>query len=323
MKYKTVVDTVRMRIDSDLNYERDAILDGILTLFKRDGFHISHKDYVISTHDNLTIREYHVYFKKVVLASLKKGSYSFKRRHISSITMSHYITLEFAGLVRYNKELDALAQKTLLNVCAYLNRANIIFKLIGLDIGMDIYTKFDNVLALCTKKSPKTSYCQANEQQKYNTTTYIEKIPSDKQAKVIQKAYLYSKSVKENLQYDLTRFEIKLQRVFFSRHRNLIYSAIARALDRYHVMYIPNKKEKQYLKDQYDTHIVLRKRDIKRVGFDAYKCIFDIMSVVEFIKKIFTVQEQQQDRLPSTPKKHFSSEHNFDFVDCDLNDLEI
>ena len=135
-------------------------------------------------------------------------------------------------------------------------------------------------------------YWTANELQFYDTTNYIEKIPNHKLQLAVQRAYLYDKTAKENLPYSLTRFEVKLQTNFFNKNRDNIISGIMNALNRYHVMYVPIKREKQYLMDQYDSHSILRDRDIKKLKFDNYRCYPDISVVVGFINKMFTIREE-------------------------------
>ncbi len=63
------------------------------------------------------------------------------------------------------------------------------------------------------------------------------------------------------------------------------------SLDKYHVMYVPNKKEKQHLMREYDSHSILRQRDIKKLKFDSYRCYHDISVVVGFINRMFIVKE--------------------------------
>ena len=144
-----------------------------------------------------------------------------------------------------------------------------------------------------TYKSPISIkiFLLANDTQLFPTTTYIEKIPQNKQANVVQKAYLYDKAMKEGYSYPLTRFEVKLQSAFFTKNRLNLFAGIMKALSKYHVMYVPNKKEKQRLMDEYDISPILRQRDIKRIGFDNYRCYHDMTAITRFINQLFTIQE--------------------------------
>jgi hypothetical protein len=292
MKYLTTIDTVSLQIDTYDEVTRNLIADGIFHLLHTNKLYIAQKDYPINLHSNFFIREYEIYSLYVVLASIRMGSFSMKNPVNNIVTTTYYIAIEFAGLKRYHEQLDAISDKTLLSVCAYLNSRNIYYKLTGLDISIDLQTKFENVLVLCTKRSPKTSYYTANEAQYYATTQYIEKIPNGYKDEVVQRSYLYDKSFKENLPYVLTRFELKLQQKFFHNYRDTLVYSISKAFEKYHVMYVPVKKERQYLMEQYDKYAILRDRDIKRIGFDNYRCYFDITVVNSFITRIFSIKEQ-------------------------------
>lgn len=291
MKYLTTIDTVSLQIDSHDEVTRNFIADGILRLLQTNKLYIAQKDYPINLHSNFFIREYDIYYHNVVLVSIRMGSFSMKNT-LNNIVTTYYIAIEFAGLKRYHEQLDTISNNTLLSICAYLNSRNIFYKLTGLDISIDLHTKFENVLALCTKRSPKTSYYTAHEAQYYETTQYIEKIPNGYKDEVVQRSYLYDKSLKENLPYALTRFELKLQQKFFNNYRDTLMYSIFKVFEKYHVMYVPVKKERQYLMEQYDNHAILRDRDIKRIGFDNHRCYVDITVVNSFIVRMFSVKEQ-------------------------------
>jgi len=297
MRYQTVVDTVSMQIDLENMDVRNKILQEILSLLSSNGMYVTSNDYPVSVHSNFLIREYQAVANKVVVASMRSGSYSHKDIQTKRTITTYYIVLEFAGLVRYNEKLDKLANDTLLAVCAYLNTRHIFFKITGLDIDLDLFTDYSKVLALCTKKSPTTAYYGANETQTFVSTTYIEKIPKNKQASVVQKAYLYDKAIKENLAYKLTRFEVKLQYPFFAKNRLNLFASLIKALDKYHVMYVPKVKEKQRLMDEYNNCTVMRKRDIKRIGFDNYRCFFDMTAIAGFIYQLYAVQEMKENNF--------------------------
>lgn len=292
MKYKTIIDTVCLQIDTIQEDIRNTILEGILGLYQKYNLYVAYKDYPINQHSNFYVREYYAYANNVVVASIRAGSFSVKDSVTTTTVTTYYISLEFAGLMTYNQQRDKITNDTLFKTCAYINTRQITFKLTGLDISLDLFTKYENILALCTKKSPKTAYWTANALQWFDTTSYMEKIPNHKLQLAVQRAYLYDKAIKENLPYDLTRFEVKLQPKFFNKNRDNIIAGIMNTLDRYHVMYIPNKKEMQHLMDQYDAHSILRDRDIKRLKFDNYRCYYDISAIVGFINHMFTVQEQ-------------------------------
>ncbi len=291
MTYLTTIDTVTLQIDLVEEERRNSMLEEMLALLHANNLYVGHKDHPIGLHSNFFIREYQAYSNNVVIASIRAGSYSIKNPLTSMVVTTYYITMEFAGLSSYHELLNTVTRGVLLKLVAYCNSRNITFKLTGCDIAIDMFTKFDNVLALCTKKSPKTAYWIAGELQFYDTTTYIENIPYSKLEQAVQRAYLYDKALKDGLAYPLTRFEVKLQPKFFNKNKENIILGIANALDKYHVMYVPNKRDKQYLIEQYNANHKLGQRGIKKLGLDKYRCHPDITAVVAFINQLFTVQE--------------------------------
>ncbi|MDD2357244.1 MAG: hypothetical protein PHX13_04970 [Thiovulaceae bacterium] len=292
MKYTTSIDTVGLQVYSNNEVTRNFIVDGILTLLYTKKLYVLEKTHSTNMHSNFFIREYHICSNSTTIASIRMGSFSMNNPLNNMVVTTYYIAIKFAGLKRYHEPLDTISHNTLLSVCAYLNTRNITYKLTELDVCMDMYTRFENVLALCTKKFPKTTYYPANESQLFETTSYIEKITNDKLDEVLQRAYLYDKSKKENLPYQIVRFELKLQAKFFNNYRNNLISSILNALHRYHVMYVPLKKEKNYLLQQYDTCAILRERDIKRIGFEKYRCYPDTMAIHAYITNIFSIKER-------------------------------
>ena len=91
------------------------------------------------------------------------------------------------------------------------------------------------------------------------------------------------------MDYPLTRFELSLNPKFFGKNGANI-DAIAKALDRYHVMYYPTIKEKTNKINEYESFINFRSRDIKRIGFEAYRIYPDLMYINEFLYWMFNIE---------------------------------
>ncbi len=290
MKYQTSVDTVCLQIDTPNEMTRSLIVDGIFHLLWTKKIYFAEKPCPASLHSNFYKKEYYLYSNNLVLATIWMSSFSMKNNFNNTVNTTYYIALEFAGLKSHHPQRDAISNTALFSVCAYLNTRSISFKLKSLDVCLDMYTSMDNVLALCTKKSPKTIYYGANEAQKFHGTYYIEKINIHPH-EAVQRAYLYDKALKDKLPYRLTRFELKLQSKFFSKYRHTFIASMIKSLSRYHVMHVPNKRDKNYLMEQYDQYPILRDRDIKRIGFDTYRCYPDIAAVVNFINQLFSIKE--------------------------------
>ncbi len=291
MKSQTSIDTLAIRIDYNDEAARTLVLNEILTLLQKEKLHLHYHDHRINENSNFYIREYQLRANNRTVVTIRAGSYSVKDTNNIIIITTYYIAITFAGLKSHLLKIDIFSNTILFKVCAYLNTRYVSFKVTALDISLDLYTKYGNILALCTNKSPKTGYYTAYEQQPFLSTSYIEKIPHYKAKDAVQRAYLYDKASKESLPFPLTRFEVKLQSKFFSNNRQSLQFAIAKALNKYHVMYVANKKEKHSLMAQYDNTPALRQRDIKRLGLDSYRCYPDMAVIVAFINDIYTVNE--------------------------------
>ena len=118
------------------------------------------------------------------------------------------------------------------------------FSVILMDYNMPEAIDGLNLLNEFRKRTPNTQYYSLSEQQKFKQTRYVENVAYDRLHKVSKHAYTYDKAYKESLDYDLTRFELSLSPKFFHKH-NADINEIAKALDRYHVMYFPTVAEKQ------------------------------------------------------------------------------
>ena len=280
MNYSTQIDTVAIQIDCNTTQEQRELLKSLLGFTIATGLFIDSKDQILGI--NTIKREYLIYSNNTILATINTGAFrtgSYK----NSYEMKYYINIKFAGLKSYNEILDQASNSYLMTTCAFLNTFDIAFKLTELDVCIDIESPFDNLLAICTKKSPKTNYYSFEDSQAYDTTTYIEKISKKKLKTAVLRAYLYDKSHKENLDYSITRFELKLQPKYFNKYGFSINS-IKKALDRYYVMYFEDLEEKHSTMEAYNNYNSIRKREIKRLGLDNYR----ITANMEYIENFLT-----------------------------------
>ena len=115
-------------------------------------------------------------------------------------------------------------------------------------------------------------------------TVYIEKISKDKISYNSQRAYVYNKAKKENLNYPVTRFELKLQKSFFKN--DLDFETIVNALNRYTVMFFPTIYEKIRIVDKYNSYSRISRRDIDRIGLDRYRLKPDVVKIERFIDNL-------------------------------------
>lgn len=289
MKHTTNIDTIGIQVDCNDAYKQREILDGLLGFtFRQNSIYIEPKDYLIGI--NTIRREHCIYLNNTTLATINTGIFRTGSYIKNDYTMKYYISIKFAGLKTYNDILDKAANDYLLRICAYLNTKGITFKLTELDICIDAECAFENILAICTKRSPKTNYYKPTDDQTYTTTTYIEKITKKKLTKAVLRAYTYDKSDKEHLDYPITRFEIKLQPKYFNKYGFSIKS-IEKALDRYYVMYFEDTEEKYSKIAAYNGYQTVRKREVKRLKLDEYRLFFDIGYIDNFINKLLNADD--------------------------------
>jgi len=284
--YNTTIDTVKIQLDFTTQEQQHAVHSDLIDYISKYYF-VNYKDFTdeISRQVN---RVFFVYYNGTYIASLVTGIYTTYDKY-KRPTNVYYIGIKFAGLQRYNYDIDKASSDCLFRVCAFANSNNLVFRITQLDIAIDIYAKFENVMAVCTKRTPNTKYYSLSEQQKFEQTRYVENIAYDRLRKVSKHAYTYDKAYKEGLDFDLTRFELSLNPKFFTKNA-LNIDNIAKALDRYHVMYFPTIKEKQTKITEYESFTNLRVRDIKKIGFEAYRLYPDLMYINEFLNWIFNVE---------------------------------
>ena len=108
----------------------------------------------------------------------------------------YYITVEIAGLKQYHRN-DKIAHDCLIRLVAYLNTNNIQFDYSGIDIAVDMECPFIYTYAFCNKRAAGVNYYKSYEQQYYLTTYYIERY-NKTHNKVMKRAQVYDKSVKDN-----------------------------------------------------------------------------------------------------------------------------
>jgi len=231
-----------------------------------------------------------VYYKGTYICSISTGMYTtYDKNKLPNDV--YYISIKLAGLKRYNDAVDNASSDCLFRLCNLFNSKDFIFRITQLDIAIDINAKFNKVLAVCTKRTPNTAYYSLSEQQIFEETRYVENIAYNRRHKVSKHAYTYDKAHKEGLSYDLTRFELSLNPKFFSKN-GLNIDSIAKALDRYHVMYFPTIKEKNSKIDTYESCKNFRFRDVKKIGFEPYRLYPNLDYINKFLLRMFKIVDE-------------------------------
>ena len=284
--YNTQIDTVKIQLEFTTQEQQHDVHSKMIDYISKYYF-VNYKDFTneISRQVN---RVFFIYYNGTYIASIATGIYTTYDRHKRPIN-NYYISIKFAGLQRYNQAIDSASIDCFWRICAFANSNDLIFKITQLDIAIDIYAKFENIMAVCTKRTPNTQYYSLSEQQKFEQTRYVENIAYDRLHKVSKHAYTYDKAYKEKLDYDLTRFELSLSPKFFHKN-NANINEIAKALDRYHVMCFPTIREKQNKITEYESFTNFRVRDVKKIGFEAYRAYPDLQYINEFLYWMFNVE---------------------------------
>ena len=276
MTYSTEIDTVSIQIDcSSLEVQQ-----GISFMISRAVTEYN-KVYI---KDNAYTKQREILFNNNRLGTIRLGMNPIWNKFTRKYVINYYVAVSFYGLKSHIENLDNLSTGCLFAVCGILNTFNFSYVFTELDICLDMNTKIDNVLVICTTKLPRTEYYSLNDSFYNGNSVYIEKITKNKLDYYSQRAYLYNKAKKENLQYPLTRFELKLQKSFFKN--DLDFETIVNSLNRYTVMFFPTIYEKIRIVDKYNSYSRISRRDIDRIGLDRYRLKPDVVKIERFIDNL-------------------------------------
>ena len=282
----TGLDRIKLRVEFFDSNEQSEFIIALKSLLSDSIEKIYFKDN--SQNNSLFINGYYQRNKylSIVSSCYSKSKCINKKKDIVTIFS---VTVEFAGLKSYNYKKDNLMNKYLMMVISYLNLNFINFEVIGLDLFVDVDKPFENMFAFCNKKVGKVKYYKTLEKQYHFGTHYIEKF-NNTHKNVMRRAYLYDKSLKENLFLPITRFELKIQTRFFNRNKidnffdkKIFYTNLLnRLIESYHILYFRSIAVKKnelasyaFLEDN------IRRRDIYKLFLNHYRIIPDISNVVD------------------------------------------
>lgn len=298
----THIDTVGFRCVSNSKEERDCLFNQIV------GF-ISKRKMVGIEYDKKRSTKYYQITKfqsgNTTLGTIAKSYYE---NTTSSFNSDYwYINLNFYGLKRYHKIKDDASMLLVKTIAAYLNTYDIHFGLIETDIAMDIHSKIENILAVCIRRSANVDYLplgdlddDGNLIQEDEGTYNIEKFESFKSKKnAMSRAYLYNKRKKElekfkfDIGFELTRFEVKLQKRYFVKNQYCT-GVIYKTLDKYAVLAFEDIKQKEILIQKCNSAKSSKKR--REVIEDAIerniakRLSYRMDRVGDFLREIDTVK---------------------------------
>lgn len=286
MKYETNIDTVAVQIDFDISEEQRRKLSLLCQWVTIRGLGRLEQD-----KSTKFIIKYDVYFGGSIIFTIHSGFTS----KVDSVTAEtkrlYYIRIRFAGLKSHKQKYDDVSFNALMTLCAFLNTTRTKFRIVELDVAIDTFCSFDNILAICVNKSGKTTYNEIGHKQYYKgiPTSYIEKYGNEQEANnAVVRSYVYDKSSKEGLiGSTITRFELKIQNRLFLKY-GFNTQSIINAMNKYYVMYFESVKQKS----QYAS--VLRNfkstsKEMEIFGLDSFRLFADENVVKQFIRVVNTV----------------------------------
>lgn len=282
----TGLDRVKLRVEFFNSNEQSELIialksllsDGMKSMYFRDNY----------SNNSLFINGYCLgnMYLSIIGSCYSKSMFINKKKRLVYI---YSVTVEFAGLKSYNYKKDNLMHNYLMKVISLFNFNNINFEVIGLDLFVDVDKPFINMFAFCNKKVGKVKYYKTLEKQYHFRTHYIEKF-NNTHKNIMRRAYLYDKSLKENLFLPITRFELKIQTRFFNRNKidnffgkKIFYTNLLnRLIESYHILYFSNLRIKDIELNSFSLlEDSLRRRDIYKLSLNNYRIIPDISNVVD------------------------------------------
>ena len=277
MRTETAIDTIALQCNFDNEEKSETARYAIVERLREHNLY---------SDDNIKFE-----YKYKTVVTVDKGSFSYVKKDKKKARTVWYLSIKLAGLKRYIPDRDKVSHNALMLLVSYLNTHKLTFKVTQFDVALNIFTKLENVLALCTKRYSTTQYWKANEEQLFPTTRYMEKFKNAKhKADAVSHCCSYGKSDKEELDYNLVRLEVSFQKKFF-KNNGFNVATMYNEFDRYHVMYIPNQKKQQEIMDKYDSLEVIRKKDLKELKLDRYRLHIDVHVLVDFAAKLYLVDD--------------------------------
>jgi hypothetical protein len=298
MEYKTIVDSIGIRIECKSALEQRELLERLLNDIRiSTTFIINYKDHIINDVTGAFIREYFIYSHHKTLASISTNSYTTGKYRNDTV---FYIKIVWAGLKRYNDHTDKLSLFCMMNICSWLYSRGHVLKLSELDIALDFECQFPHILALCIKRQPNVKYYKPDDIQMYDgETAWVENINLKRKKHVKLLAQVYDKQLKEQLEDKVvTRFECAMKTPYFNNKSNNfdeLLKSIAGTLDRYAVLYFQDLNIKQSVGQQYiniiDSNIQNKSRKLKSMNLDAYRAYPDMNYITKFLETILFTKD--------------------------------
>lgn len=298
VKHETNIDTVAIQLDNRSAIEQRNKFDLIWNWIY--GSKVG-KLVLDKKKSSKNVNVYNLYFGNTKIATIHTG--------FAPATKSFYIRIRWCGLKSFNYKQDKASLKALLTIVAFLNTTRFSYRFVELDIAIDMYCPFDNVLVTkyLEHRANNVKYNLLGYIQYYKDfvpTCYVEDYSSQtKKRAAMMRFYLYNKSAKEMIfNQVITRAELKLQNRFFVK-KGFNLASIKRALDKYTVIYFKNSAYKQRDVNMLNTTNTLDDFELFMMEFNNYKISANLDVVKEFIRQIETAYIDFRGNVVVPPKE--------------------
>lgn len=274
IQYETNIDTFAMQLDFKTPEEQRIKFDLLMNwvIGRRLG-HLNKNGF-----NNSKVNRYDLYYGRRKLATI----------HTASSHSKYYIRIRFAGLKSFDQSYDDASYNALFTISAFLNTTRTPFRFVELDIAIDMFCPFDNVLGIISSPVSNVDYNPLGAVQYYDgiPTSYLEDYSDSRKRKsAFMRFYIYNKTGKEKLGFTVTRGELKLQNRFFLRN-GFNVDSIVKAYDKYQVYYFTNPIQKQYIMDEYPNFRDISNSDLCKIEAENNRMFLNSNVIKEFIRQV-------------------------------------
>ena len=222
------------------------------------------------------------------LATIHSGFARVKDIARAEYTQNFYIRIRWCGLKSFKPLYDDATYKALITICAFLNTTRTAYRFVELDVAIDMFCNFDNILGIVAQPVSNVPYNRLGGVQYFNgvPTSYLEDYSNPQQRKdAFMRFYIYNKSAKENLNFTVIRAELKLQNRFFLKN-GFTLESINKAFNKYRLYYFKNPFQKLYISDKYRNFRDLNYSDLCRLEAENHRVNLNPSVIKAFICQV-------------------------------------
>ena len=289
MQYSTEIDSIGLKCEFNrASVQRDK-LSGLKSYINSIvGLSVIPKERIIGY--GATILEHYVYYKNITIAIIKTGAY---RANKSIEENTYYINIVSAGLKSYDDCIDEIKYSFLLTICSWFNDNRVNFSIRELDCNIDANCSYINFHVMQVRSSPNRRF-NANDEQMFTTTRYLQR--KSKYRSTATSALYYDKQVKENLDEELSRCEVRF--IFKKEHTismDSLYKKISNGFNRYAVYYFSNLKLKEDVllaQKQVELYVPNKARGYDNITkqIEQYRLYPNINYIMSYINRLYTIR---------------------------------